>query len=130
MRARCVRAGMFSVASVSVKILFHSHVHTHAHTQLHVKPKVDLDVAAVVFDEMGVVQDTAYYNQLKAMNGCLKHSGRAETACSLACSLVHTHVRTHTLSLSLSHTYSRTPILSHSPAHTGDNRDGAGEGKR
>ena len=36
---------------------------------------VDLDASAVCFDNLGVVQDAVYYNQLTAFNGALKHSG-------------------------------------------------------
>ena len=36
---------------------------------------VDLDASAVCFDNLGVVQDAVYYNQLTAFNGALTHSG-------------------------------------------------------
>jgi tellurium resistance protein TerD len=36
---------------------------------------VDLDASAVCFDQLGVVQDAVYFNQLSAFGGALKHSG-------------------------------------------------------
>ena len=42
-------------------------------------PKVDLDCSAVIFDETGTVMDAAYYNQLSAMTGLVKHSGDNRT---------------------------------------------------
>jgi tellurium resistance protein TerD len=40
--------------------------------------KADLDVSAVVFDEMGTCLDAAYYNQLSVFGGSLTHSGDAQ----------------------------------------------------
>jgi stress response protein SCP2 len=37
--------------------------------------KADLDVSAVVFDEMGTCLDAAYYNQLSVFGGLLIHFG-------------------------------------------------------
>jgi stress response protein SCP2 len=36
---------------------------------------VDLDASAVCFDNLGVVQDAVYYNQLTAFSGAVTHSG-------------------------------------------------------
>jgi stress response protein SCP2 len=36
---------------------------------------VDLDAQAVMFDSLGVLVDAAYYNQLEACGGAVKHSG-------------------------------------------------------
>ena len=40
--------------------------------------KADLDVSAVVFDDMGTCLDAAYYNQLSVFGGALTHSGDAQ----------------------------------------------------
>lgn len=40
--------------------------------------KADLDVSAVVFDEMGTCIDAVYYNQLAIFGGALTHSGDAQ----------------------------------------------------
>ena len=37
--------------------------------------KVDLDAQALCFDSIGNLVDAAYYNQLEACNGAIKHSG-------------------------------------------------------
>jgi len=36
---------------------------------------VDLDMSAIVFNEVGEVMDACYYNKLSAMNNCITHSG-------------------------------------------------------
>ena len=36
---------------------------------------VDLDASAVCFDNLGVVQDAAYFNKLSIFDGALTHSG-------------------------------------------------------
>jgi stress response protein SCP2 len=38
-------------------------------------PKVDLDVAAVIYDNLGMVVDAAFYNNRTACNGAIMHSG-------------------------------------------------------
>jgi len=60
------------------------HITTH-YTQISVdwdfkgdNQNADLDVSAVVFDEMGTCLDAAYYNQLSVFGGALTHSGDAK----------------------------------------------------
>jgi len=60
------------------------HIQTHL-TQITVdwdfkgdNQKADLDVSAVVFDDMGTCLDAAYYNQLSVFGGALTHSGDAQ----------------------------------------------------
>jgi len=60
------------------------HINTHL-TQITVdwdfkgdNQKADLDVSAVVFDDMGACIDAAYYNQLSVFGGALTHSGDAQ----------------------------------------------------
>ena len=38
-------------------------------------PAVDLDASAVCFSSTGILKDAAFYNQLTACNGAIKHSG-------------------------------------------------------
>ena len=45
---------------------------------------VDLDASAVCFDNLGVVQDAVYYNQLTAFNGALTHRATAQTVLATA----------------------------------------------
>mmetsp|Transcript_61624 Transcript_61624/g.127333 ORF Transcript_61624/g.127333 Transcript_61624/m.127333 type:complete len:421 (+) Transcript_61624:198-1460(+) len=40
---------------------------------------IDLDCSAVLFDECGFVLDAAFYNNLTAANGAIKHSGEKDT---------------------------------------------------
>lgn len=60
------------------------HINTHL-TQITVdwdfkgdNQNADLDVSAVVFDDMGACLDAAYYNQLSVFGGALTHSGDAQ----------------------------------------------------
>ena len=38
-------------------------------------PSVDLDVAAVAYDQLGNIIDAAYYNKLSICDGAIVHSG-------------------------------------------------------
>jgi tellurium resistance protein TerZ len=38
-------------------------------------PRCDLDAAAVLFDNMGVIKDACFYNKMSAANGSVRHSG-------------------------------------------------------
>ena len=40
---------------------------------------MDLDAAAVLFDNLGQVKDAAFYKQLNIQNGAVLHSGDAKT---------------------------------------------------
>jgi len=42
-------------------------------------PKTDLDAQAVMFDQMGVIKDSCYYNKMSAANGAVRHSGDNRT---------------------------------------------------
>jgi tellurium resistance protein TerZ len=42
-------------------------------------PKTDLDAQAVMFDEMGVIKDSCFYNKMSACNGAVRHSGDNRT---------------------------------------------------
>eukprot|EP00929_Paragymnodinium_shiwhaense_P098323 TRINITY_DN59811_c0_g1_i2.p1 TRINITY_DN59811_c0_g1~~TRINITY_DN59811_c0_g1_i2.p1 ORF type:complete len:426 (+),score=66.18 TRINITY_DN59811_c0_g1_i2:106-1383(+) len=43
------------------------------------RPAIDLDLQCVVVDERGAIVDCAYYNNLKAVQGAVKHSGDEST---------------------------------------------------
>jgi len=42
-------------------------------------PKTDLDAQAVLFDQMGVIKDACFYNQMSAAGGAVRHSGDNRT---------------------------------------------------
>lgn len=43
------------------------------------KTRADLDCAAVMFDNMGVIRDACFYNKMSACNGAVRHSGDNKT---------------------------------------------------
>lgn len=38
-------------------------------------PPTDLDASAVLFNQVGVIQDACFYNKMSAANGSVRHSG-------------------------------------------------------